>query len=63
MCMFCQKVDKKGRKQKVLGMKLPIVENVPTPWESILKLWAASQLPYNEKNKNKKCVPPFCFYY
>ena len=52
MCMFCEKMVKKCRNKKVLGMRLSIVENVPTSRGSILKLWAASQLPYNEKNKN-----------
>ena len=37
------------RETQFSEMKLPIVENVPTPWESIFKLCTASQLPYNEK--------------
>ena len=43
--------SKTSRKMKVLGMKLPIVENVPTPRESIFRLFAASQRPYRAKNK------------
>ena len=37
---------KKSRKIKVLSMKSSIVENVPTPRESLLELFPASQLPY-----------------
>ena len=36
---------KKSRKIKVLRMKCSIVENVPTPRESLLELFPASQLP------------------
>ena len=41
--------QQKCRKTKVLRMKFSIVENVPTPWESIFKLFPASQLPYRAK--------------
>ena len=40
---------KKSRKMKVLRMKCSIVENVPTPRESLLELFPASQLPYRAK--------------
>ena len=33
----------------VLRMKLPIVEKVPTPWESILKLFLTLKLPHGTK--------------
>ena len=39
----------KSRKMKVLRMKSSIVENVPTPWESLFELFPASQLPYRAK--------------
>ena len=32
-------------------MTFAIVENVPTPWESIFKLFPASQLPYRARIK------------
>ena len=40
---------KKSRKMKVLRMKCSIVENVPTPRESLLELFLTSQLPYRAK--------------
>ena len=36
--------------KKKLRMKLPIVEKVPTPWESIFKLSLGSQRPYGTTN-------------
>ena len=36
---------------KVLRMAYSIVENVPTPRESIFKLFPASQHPYRAKNQ------------
>ena len=49
---------------KVLRMTFAIVENVPTPWESIFKLFPASQLPYRAKikimtNKYKNQISPY----
>ena len=41
--------SKKDRKMKVLRMRSSIVENVPTPQESLLELFPASQLPYRAK--------------
>ena len=41
--------SKKSRKMKVLRMRSSIVENVPTPQESLLELFPASQLPYRAK--------------
>ena len=41
----------KSRKMKVLRMAYPIVENVPTPRESIFKLFPASQRPYRAKKQ------------
>ena len=47
---------RKIQKLEVLRMKFSIVENVPTPWESIFKLFPASQLPYRAKiQKIPKC--------
>ena len=43
-----EKVEK-SRKMTVLRMMSSIVENVPTPRESIFKLFPASQLPYRAK--------------
>ena len=43
------KMGRKSRKKKFSEWRRPIVENVPTSRGSILKLWTASQLPYNEK--------------
>ena len=43
--------SKKCRKMKVPRMTLAIVENVPTSWESIFKLFPASQRPYRAKIK------------
>ena len=43
---------KKSRKMKVLRMRSSIVENVPTPRETIFKLSPASQLPYRAKIQN-----------
>ena len=42
---------RKNKKMKVRITKFPIVENVPTPRESIFKLCAASQLPYRAQFK------------
>ena len=42
---------RKSQKMKVLRMKSSIVENVPTPWESLFELFPASQLPYRAKIK------------
>ena len=57
----------KSRKMKVLRMKSSIVENVPTPWESLFELFPASQLPYRAKNKKcskfkKKRFSPYFLY-
>ena len=41
----------KSRKIKVLRMAFSIVENVPTPRESIFELFPASQRPYGAKNQ------------
>ena len=41
---------RKSQKMKVLRMKFSIVENVPTPRESIFKLSTASQLAYRAKS-------------
>ena len=41
----------KSRKMTVLRMPYSIVENVPTPRESIFKLFPASQRPYGAKNQ------------
>ena len=40
-----------SRKMKVFRMAYSIVENVPTPRESIFKLFLASQRPYGAKNQ------------
>ena len=39
----------KSQKMKVIRMKCSIVENVPTPRESLLELFLTSQLPYGAK--------------
>ena len=41
-----------SKKMKVLRMRFSIVENTPTPRESIFTLSRGSQLPYNKKSKN-----------
>ena len=41
----------KSQKMKVLRMAFSIVENVPTPRESIFELFPASQRPYGAKNQ------------
>ena len=43
--------SKKCRKMKVPRMTFAIVENVPTSWESIFKLFPTSQCPYSAKLK------------
>ncbi len=48
-----------SNKMKVLGMKSSIVANVPTPWESLFKLFPVSQLPYIKKKKHRKLLNPF----
>ena len=50
---------------KVLRMTFAIVENVPTPWESIFKLFPASQRPYRAKIKKntKKTKNPISPYF
>ena len=43
-------------------MKLPIVENVPTPRESIFKLFPTSQHPYGAKLKKMAETSDYYFY-
>ena len=45
--------DTKSRKNKVLRMAYSMVENVPTPSESIFKLCPASQLPHTAKSEEQ----------
>ena len=50
-CREGQERVQKGPKMKALRMKFSILENVPTPQESILKLCTASQRPYMAKSQ------------
>ena len=61
--------QQKVKKMKVLRMESSIVENAPTPQESILKLFLTSQLPYRakiqtflEKTKTKLRIFPYFLY-
>ena len=50
------------KKKNILGTKSSIVENVPTPSESILKLFLAFQHPYRATLKNNQTYNLFCLY-
>ena len=57
------KWSKNDKNIKVLRMKFSIVENVPTPRESIFTLSRASQLPYSEQNKTYQGERRYFFIY